>query len=643
MNKSHARASSLPTIAGFCCLLAVALALIGFTDRRITLAQDLMQALTKDNAPVMLPAKDLLRERINNMNDWQALSKQLDDARAALTANVNTTSPANDAPPTPNTIANTVANSRANPKTKIKLTPQQAYLAAALEKQDFIIKHIGTRDPRRAQLLDDVLTRLPEHPESLTAYTDAISQDMAPFLRSKYPQFFEHAINIASGMDRPARLQALSSLSQSFAGVGEVALQRKTLESIRNDYPLRFGTFYLMRSLLSIMPGDDPARPKLASELKDYEVKRDRLIERSKWYASFDIARQRNDLDAMDLALQGKLDVADPFTASALAVAADSHARAGHWHRARELRKLLIDSDLDSFDETAAVIEYQFRGTNEQRRNTATPPDLFYVAFHRWRGRIESGILDPSPNSSVKNPAFAEPPPWWENTVTGELALATRSFDRLKPLAQFLPGPLPSTQPQAADRVADQTTVTSIDLRPIGAAVAADVRCNVRLTLNEQTLTVVVLADEPRATPIAAKATKRDEDLSKEDSVELFFMPDRDPNWYLYLGVSTNGTLSDLRYSGMPGQRYFADKSLDLNAQANRIPSPPGTWSVSVTIPRDRIMPLGQDAIRFNARRNRLVPAGKSTVVQQYSWAPLRDGMHRPELFGYLLLPKPKD
>jgi hypothetical protein len=656
LNKPYAPASALPTIAGSCCLLALALVLIGFTDRRLNLSQNLMQALAQDNAPVMLPARDLLRERVTNMNDWHALCKRFDEARAALPPDVSATAPASDAPLAPNATANTIANSRANPKAKIKFTPAQAYLAAAYDKQDFIIKQMGTRDPRRAQLLNEVLTRLPLHPESLSAYADAISQDMAPQLSSNYAHYYDHVTAIAAGMDRPGKLQTLTSLAQSYAAVSHVALQRKTLEAIRTEYPLRFSTFPAMRSLLAIMPTDDPARPKLKNELDAYAVKRDQLIERSKWFASFDIAKQKNDLQAMDLALQGTLTVSDPFTAGALAVAADSHARAGHWKRARELRKLLIDADLDSFDETAAVIEYQSRGTNEQRRTTAMPPDLFLVAFVRWRGRIEAGILDPSPISSVQNPYFLDPPAWWENTITGELALANGSFDKLKPLAQFLPQSQATTQPPTSTQPATQpilqtadatptaaAVVTSIDLRPVGSAVPADVHCNLRLTLDEQTLTVVVLADEPRTTPVADKAAKRDDDLSKEDSIELLFMPDRDPNWFLSLAVSTNGSITDVRFNGSPGQRYFADKSLDLGAKFQKIPSPPGTWSISLTIPRERIMPVGQDAIRFNARRNRVVPVGKSSVVQQYTWAPQRDGLYRPEIFGYLILPKPRD
>lgn len=623
-------------------MLALAVLLIGITDSRLNLAQNIVNAIAKDNAPVMLPARDLLKERVTAKQEWQALNKQLDEARAALTS--ATTSPAmTNAAATPDANSGSVLSYRSNPKANVKLDPPQTYLAAAYETQDFIIKHMGSRDYRRAQLLSDVLTRLPDHPESITAYTDAISPEMAPFMRARYTECFTRVAAIAARMDRLSKLPTLSSLAQSFGSVNETALQRKALETIRAQYPLRFATFQSMQSLLAIMPENDPALAMLDKELKAYEVKRDQLIERARWYASFDAARRKSNPQELDLRLAGTLDASDPFTAGAIAVTADSHARAGNINRANALRKLLIDTELNSFEETSAVIEYQSRVSNEQRQNIAVPPDVYFVAYQRWRGRIDAGILDASPLLPGQIAINMEFPSWWENAVASELAIATRSFDKLNPLAQFLPDPGPSTQPQANDDSTILSNNTAIDLRPVGSAVAADVRCNLRLSLTDQTLTVVVLADEPRTSPLPAKASKRDEDLSKEDSIELFFMPDRDPNWYLCLSATPSGTVADIRYSGTPGQRYSPDKTLDLQAKVQKLPSPSGTWSMSVTLPRELVMPAGQNIIRFNARRNRVVPSGKSTVVQQYSWAPLRDGQHRPELFGYLVLPKPRD
>ncbi len=641
MNRSKASESLLPTIAVRSGLVALAVLLIGFTDRRLSLAQDIMHAIALDNAPVMLPARDLLKERVTTMDEWHALNKQLDQARAALAA--TTTAPATTNPVATLAAGSAVVNYRSNPKAKVKLDIPQTYLAAAYDLQDFITKHIGTGDYRRAQLLDDVLTRLPDHPDSIPAYTDAMTPDMAPFMRSKYPECLVRVSDIAAGMDRSSKLQALSSLAQSFAYVNETALQRKTLESIRAQYPLRFATFQAMQSLLAIMPENDPARATLNKELTAYQIKRDQLIERARWYAGFDVARRKNDLQAVDQKLEGTVDVSDPFTAGAIAVAAESHARAGNFTRAKALRKLLINVDLSSFEETSVVIDYQSRSTNEQRQNTAVPPDIFLVAYQRWRGRIDAGILDSSPMLPGQFVFNVDPPTWWDAAIESELAVAKRSLDKLKPLAQFLPDSATSTQPQAGGSATTPGEFASIDLRPVGSAVPADVHCNVRLSLSDDTLTVVVLADEPRSNPAPAKAAKRDEDLSKEDSIELFFMPDRDPNWYLVLAVTPSGTVTDVRYTGTPGQRYVADKSLDLHANVQKLPSPAGTWSMSITLPRSLVMPVGQEVIRFNARRNRVVPAGKSTVVQQYSWAPLRDGQHRPELFGYFLLPKPRD
>lgn len=161
---------------------------------------------------------------------------------------------------------------------------------------------------------------------------------------------------------------------------------------------------------------------------------------------------------------------------------------------------------------------------------------------------------------------------------------------------------------------------------------------NFRVTWDKTNIYVDADCYEPNMDKVKALATKRDSAVPPiwdDDSIEIFISPDAAQPYkcYQYI-VNANGTLFDGKYaekSMTQNQGWNGNAKVDFKKETNR-------WKFRLTIPWTDLDVNDAAAGRkmlANFYRNRLV----SGQVEQYSWAPLKDGNYfSPENFGTLNL-----
>ena len=182
-----------------------------------------------------------------------------------------------------------------------------------------------------------------------------------------------------------------------------------------------------------------------------------------------------------------------------------------------------------------------------------------------------------------------------------------------------------------------------LSLKPISKGAPADIHSTAEIWVAGDKCLFVLSADEPRTNLPAPKMTSHDQDVWKEDCFELFFNPDRWFDQYYQIDVNSAGVVFDARVpnTGTSNRRTYTkpDKSFDPKFTVTHTKTDKG-WQVRLMLPRAPLLPDASGVIRFNARRFRYVTDKNNQVLQQFSWSASTGADHRPEQFGWLVLPK---
>ena len=145
-------------------------------------------------------------------------------------------------------------------------------------------------------------------------------------------------------------------------------------------------------------------------------------------------------------------------------------------------------------------------------------------------------------------------------------------------------------------------------------------------------LYVAVMAYEPRTDNLVAKAVERDQEVWKDDCVELFIDSDHDMNTYHEIVVNSSGVVADLYDNG---QNRYGDKNI-WDGEFDLATSISGdAWIVELEIPADQfdVASTASGAVwGFNFGRNRI--ANGSEYIQ---WSPTYGFALQPERFGFLV------
>lgn len=599
-------------------VVAAAAVVIVLSDAHLRREQDLVKRIVRDDVPVMMPTRDLLRERVQARNEWQRLVDAVEKAR--LTLGQSATQPAS------------APSESKDPKAKAPLSPQEKFIRASTELAEFLGKQLGMGDMLRQRVLLDAMQTLPEEPATLGIYFDLLLPAWSEQLSTQHPRFVDRIEQMIAGKGSSERLPLTMQLAEALRQASSVALEQHVLLRIHKQFGLRFRTYVSMQRLAEILPPSHPDHARLKREIEQYGNRRDLLLRQAQAYTQFETLRGKNDLKGMLAWIEQQPQVTDPFNASAAAIVADTLARQGKLTQARGIRGRLLNYDLQDMDEATAVMEVALPEKGPGQRRSVSLPDTFTVTFQKWRALLDAGQIDAARAVWVMDQAF-ENPKWLQDFSESETLIAQGLAAQLKP-AMVLGARDSEGGPTGTGAAA------TIELQPQGAAVDASIRCKIEARIDQSNLVFTILADEPRKPMPACKVTKRDEEVTRDESIELIFLPDRSPDLVYRLAINTDRVMFDARLTGsLAGGNLRVDRALDLSASVESVSHQSG-WGLRVTVPRELVFPSEQNLIRFNARRFRNVAVGKSSVQQIYSWAPGREAQVRPEQSGWLIHPE---
>ena len=160
-----------------------------------------------------------------------------------------------------------------------------------------------------------------------------------------------------------------------------------------------------------------------------------------------------------------------------------------------------------------------------------------------------------------------------------------------------------------------------------------------RLLWDAEALYLAVRCEEPERGDVVAEMERRDQNVTQEDSIEVFLGPTPFHARYIQLAVNTLGTRFDMRNmaadDGEDPSKWANDWNMPWEAEAGW--SDEDTWTAEARIPFAPLLtrkPRAGDRLGFNLVRNR----GKDQVAL-YHWSPtLRLSNHIPSRFGILTL-----
>jgi len=136
---------------------------------------------------------------------------------------------------------------------------------------------------------------------------------------------------------------------------------------------------------------------------------------------------------------------------------------------------------------------------------------------------------------------------------------------------------------------------------------------------------------------VVATLTRRDDNLWKEDAVEIFLDPVGDGRDYLEIEVNPLGTLYDAWVHFSPNIDFDKSKTFDMKdiRVAAKIARNPGTradrnWACEIALPLAELPTPMTTAARMNLTR---IDRVRGQVVYQ-AWSPTYRWFHVPERFG---------
>lgn len=157
-------------------------------------------------------------------------------------------------------------------------------------------------------------------------------------------------------------------------------------------------------------------------------------------------------------------------------------------------------------------------------------------------------------------------------------------------------------------------------------------RTRVAAALDGKTLRIRFRCDEPQMKEILAVERKHDDqEIWKDNSVEVFLNPSGDRKTYFHILVNSRGSLADAKVTRLGARSQF-DWSWDSHAEVEVKPLS-GGFEIDLAVPIERLPDLKADAFPANFCRNRIL-SDVSRIETLYTWSPFIRNFHDLENFG---------
>ncbi len=577
--------------------IAFAAVLIGWGDRLLRRDEDLLAVFKKEEAPVFLPFSEYLRDEVALKSSWNSLQATLDSADAK--------------------------------------NNQKLFTSATYEISKFVSQHLSPTDERRRKVLTNLIARYGDSPETIPAYMELLSSEWRAQLAPNYPAYAHKVLSLTNSPSTD-NMGIDMGLASQLEADKQPGLQLEALRQVYRLYPVGSFTADAMKQLLALMTPSDPDRPALQAALAKYQTWTEQVAADLEWYRKFQEAINKGSLAAAEsVRASAPPSLLPTFSAAADAALAVTYARAGRYADADRLRKSLADDDLGGLDDVAALVSNILMPPTTapvKRSQSLMGIDSLGIYAQRWRGLLLSGRFAEA--AALAKIAFPTTSRLLRRGSDEMLAVSQGNFTRLSPVATLRPrsGDLPPEM-----RGASNVYGGTFALVPTGKAIPADIHSHVELWISSDLIVAECTADEPRNPLPPATTKKPNGPVSRDESFELSFNPDRWFDFDYQIDANSAGVVWAARMD-MTGSKTQTHVLPEIGAKATAAKTPSG-WKVRMVLQRKLLIRPGPSLLRFNARRFRYVQEHGQSIRQIYSWSPTNSGDRQPERWGWLIVP----
>ncbi len=584
------------------CLAAIGLVLA--SDRQLRDRQNLVAAIAAKGVQQFIPMNELLSTRIERKSTYNRLYDQIATAR---------TSP-----------------------------DHKAFIDTSYELAKFISSELGTGDRRRCKLMLDVVATAGDLPSSSNAYWALLEPAWKKQLQPQYPAYASALTKFAAA-ERHSEGPILAHLARTLKDLGEPQLELETLRTLRKSLPLSVELEPALKRLANLLPEADPEREKLQADLLAFNQRREQLVASMKWYTDFYPKAANATLSELEVMRQtapaGELNA---FIASADVYLAVAYAKGGRFDEANKIRIAMARYDLADVADCTALATQESEAMDPQSAKKKTPsvqqPNLLGIRLQAWRGHLLLGQFAEA--EKLEGLIFDGELKGIKKFAEDEKSLAKGAFNKLSPAVTLKKRSdnLPAELAGASEALYGQ-----FKLKPTLKTFPTTIQTSAEMWLTTDKCVVVVNADEPRSELPETIAKVRDANVWADECIELYFDPEHWFDMFYQINANTAGTVFDARIGNTGGitrrQYNKPDTSFNLPIATQTTKTDTG-WQMRFVLPRAPLMPVADGAIRFNIRRFRHVSANRNSDLQQYSWTGVPGADHRPEQFGWLIIPK---
>ncbi len=582
----------------------LAVGLILGSDRLLRARQNLVSGIAGKSVQQFIPLSDLLSLRVERKNNFTHLYERIAASRS--------------------------------------VSDKTEFAAASYELATFITAELSESDPRRRDAMLDVVAIAGNLPISSKAYWALLEPQWKKQLSSQYPTYATALTQFGSA-DGQNPAPTLIELARMLRISDQPQLELNALQMLRTSTPMSVSIAPSLERLVSILPEGDPDREKLQAELQAFRKRREQLAISMAWYQDFHAKMAKAKLPDLEAIRQNApAGETNAFIASADAILATAYAKIGRFDDTDKVRIALARYDQADADDCVALASQSSSDgeppPGKKAASGAQPPDMLAIQMQAWRGHLLLGQTDQA--AKLGDSIFVGDLKGFRKAAEDENLLAKGAFSKLSPLVTLkkrsdnLPAELPGVT---------EAWYGQFPFKPTAKTAPAAIHTSADLWLTADKCVVIVTADEPRRNLPADVSTTRDANVWGDESIELFFNRDRWFDMYYQIDANTSGTIFDARIAntGSMTRRQYnkPDKSFNVLITAKTTKTDTG-WQMRIVLPRSPLLPEADGAIKFNIRRFRRTTDKKYVELSQYSWTGAPGMDHKPEQFGWLIIPK---